>query len=351
MKIKINHKLVGTNEPVFVIAEAGVNHNGDIKLAISLVDAAIKCGADAIKFQNFIAEDLVRKNAPKAAYQNRNIGKEKTQFDMLKELELSQEQTILIKKYCDEKKIIFLSTAYEFKSLALLEKIKVAAHKLASIDAVCHPLIKGVAKTGKPLILSTGLTTEKEVGQAVEVFKKESGVINNLILLQCNTNYPANPEDQNLLAMDILRKYTNIVGFSDHTEGNEISIAATALGAKIIERHFTLDKTIPGPDHKASMDPKEFTLFVKAIRKVELALGSKNKQPTGGELENIIGMRKSICATAEIPKGTIITTNHIAFKRPGDGLLPIEDNLKKIIGKKAKIKIEKDKNINLNMLK
>jgi len=351
MEIKIGNKKVGGKNSVFVIAEAGVNHNGKINLAKKLVNAAVECGADAIKFQNFITEEIIRKNAPKAAYQSRNIGRKKSQYDMLKELELNPDQTSSLKKYCDKKGIIFLSTAYDFKSLKLLEKINVVAHKLASIDAVCHPLIKKIAQTKKPLILSTGMTTEKEVNQAVKIFKTKTGSTKNLILLQCNTNYPAKPQDQNLLVMNTLKKYVPIVGFSDHTEGNEISIAAVALGAKVIEKHFTLNKNMPGPDHKASMDPQEFKMFVRKIKKVESALGSEIKKPTGGELENIIGMRRSICAKIDIPKNTVLTENHFVYKRPRNGLSPTENNIKKLIGKKTKESITVDENINLNLVK
>lgn len=347
---KIGNRFVGFDEPSFIIAEAGVNHNGRLDLALKLVDAVFKAGADAVKFQNFVTEEVIRKNAPKAAYQDRNIGKKKTQYQMLKELELTEKDTCELKKYCDKIGIIFLSTASDFDSLNILEKINVVAHKLASINIVCHPLIEAVAKTNKPLILSTGMATEKEVKEAVEVFKKFNKQKNNLILLQCNTNYPAFPQDQNLRAINILKKYTPIVGFSDHTEGQEIAIASVAMGAKVIERHFTLDKNMEGPDHKASMDPKEFSSFVLAIRKIESALGLEEKKPTGGELENIIDMRRSICASKNIHQGTIIRQSYLAYKRPGDGLLPIRSNLKKILGKKAKINIKADSNINLKDL-
>ena len=349
-KIKIGDKIISNQHPVFIIAEAGVNHNGDIGTAKKLVDSAIECGADAIKFQNFITEKLIRKSAPKAAYQNKNIGKIKTQFQMLKELELSFIDTQDLKNYCDKKTIIFLSTAYEDNSLNFLESINVHAHKLASIDIVHHPLIELIAKTKKPLILSTGMANEQEIKEASELFAEKSNR-KKLILLQCNTNYPANPEDQNLRAMETLKKYSNIIGFSDHTEGQEISIAAIAMGAKIIERHFTLNKNMPGPDHRASMNPKEFKHFVNTARKIELALGSTIKKPTGGEKNNIIGMRRSICAKTFINKDTILTKKLLTYKRPGNGLVPTKKNLKKIIEKKTITKIKEDQNISLKQLR
>ena len=340
-------KRIGGNNSAFLIAEAGVNHNGDMELAKKLVDAAVECGADAVKFQTFDTDTLIRKDAPKAAYQDRNIGTQKSQYDMLKELEMNLENTKMIKEYCDRKGIIFLSTPYDFPSVELLEKVNVSIYKLASIDTVCHPLIERIALTGKPLILSTGLASEEEVKEAVEAFKKVAGNTDNLILLQCNTNYPSRPEDQNLRVMETLRKYVPVVGFSDHTQGSTISLAAVAMAAKVIERHFTLDKNMEGPDHSSSMDPNEFSEFVQAVRRVESAIGTPEKKPTGGEVENLIGMRRSICAKASIPKGTVLTKDHFGYKRPGDGLHPTNHNIAKLVGKKTKHEINFDKNITL----
>lgn len=341
---------ISNTGPVFIIAEAGVNHNGDINLAFKLIDAAKEAGADAVKFQNFFADQLIRKDAPKAEYQNRNIGREKTQYQMLKELEISPEDTEMLKKYCDKKGIIFMSTAYDFSSFNLLEKIGIRIHKLASIDVVFHPMIEAMAKTKKPLILSTGMASEEEIKEATNTFINACGNKNNLILLQCNTNYPANPKDQNLFAMNVLKKYVPIIGFSDHTEGYEIASAAVALGAKVLERHFTLDKNMEGPDHKASMNPEEFHYFVKAVRKVELALGVETKNPAGGEIENITGMRRSICAGIHIPAGAVIKKEHLSYKRPGNGMLPTNSNINKILGKKAKKDISADKNLTIDLL-
>ncbi|TSC78308.1 MAG: N-acetylneuraminate synthase, partial [Parcubacteria group bacterium Gr01-1014_33] len=230
-----------------------------------------------------------------------------------------------------------------------LEKLVVMAYKLASIETVNHPLIRRTAQTGKPVILSVGLANETEVMAAVSAFRDEAEKNktnpDNLILLQCNTNYPANPEDQNLLAMQSLKRFVDVVGFSDHTEGPVSSIAAAALGAKVYERHFTDDKARSGPDHKASMEPQEFKEFVDAIRVVEKALGTPEIRPRGGELENIIGMRKSICAVVDIKKGEIITASHLGAKRPGNGVYAMDGNLARIIGKKAKRDILFDENV------
>ena len=351
MEIKIGKKIIGDNYPVFIIAEAGVNHNGDVKLAKKLVDAAVASGSDAVKFQTFNTDVLIRQNAPKAGYQDINIGKEKSQYQMLKELELKEQDITELKEYAEGKGIIFLSTAYDFFGVELLEKLEVPLHKLASIDVVFHPLIQKIARTGKPLILSSGMATEEEIDGAVAAFRSVGGRPEHLILLQCNTNYPANPADQNLRAMETLKKYAPCVGYSDHTQGNEVSIAAAALGARVIEKHLTLDKTMAGPDHSSSMNPDEFKNFVQAIRKTEAALGKKEKRPTGGELENMVGMRRSICAKTDIPAGTILTEEHLSYKRPGDGLVPTEKNLSALVGKTAKCNILKDENITFDKVK
>ena len=350
--IKIGPFSVGPIHPAFIIAEAGVNHDGDMEKARRLIDAAKASGANAIKFQSFVAERVIRRNAPKAKYQDRNIGTEISQFDMLKKLELSKDQAKMLKHYADSSDIPFVSTAYDLIAVDELEEIGVCAHKLASIEVVNHPLIRKVARTGKPVILSVGMADENEVASAVIAFHHEAGLSatspNNLILLQCNTNYPANPEDQHLRAMESLRKYVSVVGFSDHTEGSVVGIAAVALGANVIERHFTLNKKDPGPDHKASMEPHEFKEFVNSARIVEKALGTPEIRPRGGELENIMEMRRSICAAADIPEGAAIIAEMLTAKRPGDGLCATDSNLQKIIGRKTKRYIKTDENINFS---
>ena len=347
MKLQIGNKTIGEDSPTFIIAEAGVNHNGQMDLAKKLVDEAIKAGADAVKFQIFNTRSLIRLDAPKAPYQSRNIGEAKSQLDMLEELELSRDKIVELKKYCDEKGILFLVTLYDIEALELMESLNCLFYKLASIDIVNHPWIKQIAKTGKPLIVAVGLATEEEIKAAVEAFVSVAGKPDNLILLQCNTNYPAKTEEQNLRVMgSVLKKYVPIVGFSDHSVGNVASIASVALGASVIERHFTLDKTMVGPDHKASYDPAELTQFIKDVRMTEAALGNGIKDgPTAGEKENIVGVRRSICAKIDIAKGTTLTMEMLAFKRPGDGLSPMDKNIVQLVGKTAARDIKADENI------
>ena len=350
MSIKLNNKSIGNDSPVFIIAEIGVNHNGQSKLAQELILSAAKAGADAVKLQTFDTDSLIRRDAPKAKYQDENIGPQKTQYQMLKELELDIAIYPELKELAEKNNIILFSTPYDNKSVELLESIGVLIYKLASIDIVHHTLIEKIAQTKKPLILSTGMSTEDEIEQAAFVFNQAGGKKEDLILLQCNTNYPARIGDQNLRASKVLHKYAEIIGFSDHTEGNQCSLAAVAMGAKVIERHLTLDKNLPGPDHKASLNPIEFANFVSQIRNLETALGTDVKCPIGQELENISGMRRSICAAKEILKGKEISFDDLNFKRPGTGLYPTKENINKIIGKRAGKNISADENIILSDL-
>lgn len=350
MSIKIKNKIIGNDAPVFIIAEIGVNHNGQIELAKDLILAAAKAGADAVKLQTYDTDLLIRRDAPKAKYQDVNVGLEKSQYQMLKELELDPSAYQVLKELAEENNIILFSTPYDEKSLELLKSIDVQIYKLASIDIVHHTLIEKIAQTKKPLILSTGMSTEEEIKQASSVFYHAGGTKENLILLQCNTNYPAKIGEQNLRASSVLNKFAGLIGYSDHTEGNQCSIAAIAMGAKVIERHLTLNKNLPGPDHKASLDPIEFKNFVDQIRNLETALGSGIKSPAGQELENITGMRRSICAAKDIPEGKEITMDDLGFKRPGTGLYPTKENLNKVIGKHTKKNIPLDENINLEDL-
>lgn len=343
--INIGAKRIGEGYPVFIIAEAGVNHNGSIALARRLVDAAAASGADAVKFQSFKTELLIRRDAPKAKYQDRNIGVRKSQFAMLKELELDAGQTRALKAYCDRKRILFLSTPYDFESLRLLADLGVAAYKIASMDVVHHRLLEKAAATGKPVILSTGMAAEREIEQAAAIFRGK-----DLILLQCNTNYPSPAEDQNLRALSALRVHVPIVGFSDHTQGPEAAIAAVALGAKVVERHLTLDRKMKGPDHDASLDPEGFSAYVRSLRLAEAALGGASKKPCGGELENMTGMRRSICAKTDIPAKTVLTEDSLAYKRPGDGLAPTLANIKRLVGRKTRRAIAADENITLEKI-
>lgn len=336
-KIKIGTKYIGEGYPVFIIAEAGVNHNGKLTLAKKLVDAAKAAGADAVKFQTFEAEDVVTKNAPMAEYQERNVGKKETQQEMLKKLELKYEDFEVLKKYCDEKGIIFLSTPHS-DVIDFLNHL-VPAYKIGSGDLTNIPFLEKVARKCKLMILGTGMATLKEVKEALKAIYAQGG--RQVVMLHCTTSYPCPIEDVNLRALQTMQKKLDcLVGYSDHTLGITVPIMAATLGAVVIEKHFTLDRTLPGPDHKASLEPHELKEMVEAIRAVEKALGSARKKPTNDEERTKKITRKSIVAKVNIPKGTVITKNMLAFKRPGTGIAP--KNIHMFIGKKAKKNIKKD---------
>jgi N-acetylneuraminate synthase/N,N'-diacetyllegionaminate synthase len=337
-KIKIGNKLIGEEKPCFIIAEAGVNHNGSLELAKKLVDGAKEVGVDAIKFQTFKAEDLVTKKTEMASYQKKNMGKKESQFEMLKKLELTERDFIELKKYCDKKGIIFLSTPHTEDAIDFLESL-VPVYKIGSGDLTNLPFLEKVARKQKPIILSTGMATLNEIREAVNTIKKERN--NKIILLHCTTNYPCPLEEVNLRAMLTLKKEFNLpVGYSDHTLGILVPIMAVAMGAKIIEKHFTLDKNLPGPDHKASLEPKELKEMVESIRNVEKALGNGIKRPTKNEEKIKSFVRKTIVAKVNIPKGIKITKEMLSIKRAGVGIEP--KYLKKIIGKVAKKNIVKE---------
>jgi N-acetylneuraminate synthase/N,N'-diacetyllegionaminate synthase len=337
-KIKIGNCLLGESELCFIIAEAGVNHNGSLGLAKKLVDGAKEVGVDAIKFQTFKAEDLVAKKTEMVAYQRKNVGKKESQFEMLKKLELTERDFIELKKYCDKKGIIFLSTPHTEDAIDFLESL-VPVYKIGSGDLTNLPFLEKVARKQKPIILSTGMATLNEIREAVNTIKKERN--NKIILLHCTTNYPCPLEEVNLRAMLTLKKEFNLpIGYSDHTFGILVPIMAVAMGAKIIEKHFTLDKNLPGPDHKASLEPKELKEMVESIRNVEKALGNGIKRPTKNEEKIKSFVRKTIVAKVNIPKGIKITKEMLSIKRAGVGIEP--KYLKKIIGKVAKKNIVKE---------
>ncbi len=322
----------------FIIAEAGVNHNGDINIAKKLVDKACEAGADAIKFQTFKAENLVTKQAPKAEYQKETTG-DGNQFEMLKKLELSIEDHMTLKKYCEDKGIVFISTPFDFESVDLLEKINVPLYKVSSGDLTNLPLLKYISSKNKPIILSTGMANLGEIEEAIEAIF-ESGN-KKIILLHCTSNYPTSYEDVNLRAMLTMKEAFKLpVGYSDHTIGIEVSIAAVTLGAKVIEKHFTLDRNMDGPDHKASLEPDELKMMVKSIRNIEKAMGDGVKRCSKNEENTRNVARKSIVAARDISKDKVITINDISFKRPEFGLKPKYANL--IIGKKARRNIKED---------
>lgn len=330
--VKIAGKKIGPGSPCFIIAEAGVNHNGDLKKAKRLIGAASAAGADAVKFQTFKADRLVTANAPKAAYQTR-AGVKDSHYAMLKRLELSVRDHRVLKAYAGKKKIIFLSSPFDLESADVLDALKVPAFKIPSGEITNLPFLDYVARKRKPMIVSTGMSYLKEVEAAVRTLQKTGN--KNYILLHCVSQYPAEARDINLKAMETLRKaFKCPVGYSDHSLGIEIAVAAAALGAAVIEKHITLNRFLPGPDHRASLEPDEFSRMVKGIRDVERAMGSGKKEPAKGEADTAAVARKSLVSAGKIQAGTRITKTHIEIKRPGTGLSP--DHFKKLVGRVAR---------------
>jgi len=338
-KIKIGNKYVGENEPVFIVAEAGVNHNGNVELAKRLIDVARDAGADAVKFQTFKAENVVTRNAPKAEYQVKNTKSNDSQYDMIKKLELSEDEFKEIYKYARKKEITFLSTPFDFESVDFLDELGIPAFKVSSTDLTNLPLLEYIAEKRRPIILSTGMGTLGEIEEAINTIKNAGN--EDIILLHCITSYPAKFESLNLRAIQTLREAFKLpVGFSDHSLGIYAPVAAVALGAVVIEKHFTLDRNLPGPDHKASLEPHELREMVRAIRLIEKALGDGVKKPTLEEEEIKKLVRRSLVAKINIPKGTVITKDMIAIKRPATGIEP--KYFYKVTGMKAKKDIKKD---------
>lgn len=306
---------------VFIIAEAGVNHNGDFNLAKKLVDMAVECGADAIKFQTFKAEESTGAYAEKAEYQMENMPIQESQLEMIKKLELPFEQFREIQSYCKEKGILFISTPDGTESLNFLVSLNVPIIKIGSTEVSNVEYLKEIGATGKEIILSTGMSELGEVEKAINILKSTGN--NNIKIMQCTTDYPTAIEDVNLRAMVTMREAFKVpVGLSDHTLSNEAAIAAVALGAEFIEKHITLDKEMEGPDHKASMGPKEFKEYVMAIRNTEKLLGDGIKRPTKREILIMKDVRRSIVAKTELKKGTILEKDMLAYKRPGNGIKP-----------------------------
>ena len=335
------------NNKCLIIAEAGVNHNGSTDIAKKLIDNAVEAGVDAIKFQTFKAENLVTKNAPKATYQKNSTG-DGSQLDMLKKLELSLEQHTELIEYCKNKGILFLSTPFDFESVDLLEKFDIAMYKIGSGDLTNIPLLRYIARLGKPMIVSTGMANLGEIECAVNAIKNEGN--KDIMLLHCTSNYPTAYEDVHLNSMITMKNSFDLdIGYSDHTVGIEVSIAAVAMGAKVIEKHFTLDKNMEGPDHKASLNPKELKEMVASIRNIEFALGSKEKKCRDNEKNTKLVARKSIVAALNIKKGDVITKDNITFKRPETGLSPMYTD--ELIGKIATEDIMFDEQINFSNVK
>ncbi len=333
---------------VFVIAEAGVNHNGDTETARRLIDLAAEAGADAVKFQTFDSDKLVTRRAPMARYQIANTGAEGSQIDMLRALELGDSAYASLREHCRRRQIAFMSTAFDESSLALLARLDVGALKIPSGDISCGPLLLQAARLRRKLIVSTGMCTLADIEQALGVlafgltqdgipsgrsdfeaaYASAEGRLaleNYVTLLHCVTQYPAPPSAVNLRAMDTIAAAFDLpVGYSDHTLGIEVAIAAVARGATVLEKHFTLDRGLPGPDHAASLEPDELAQLVRSVRNVEVALGSRAKQPASEELANRAIARRSIVAARFIAKGEVLSMENMACKRPGGGVSPLE---------------------------
>lgn len=334
-------------DKVLIIAEAGVNHNGSLEIAKHLVDEASSAGVDIIKFQTFKAEKLVSKAAKQAEYQKKNLGKgEETQYAMLKKLELSNEQHEELIAYCKLKNIRFFSTAFDMDSIDYLHSLNLGLWKIPSGEITNYPYLKKIASYNEPVILSTGMCELADIENAINVLVT-NGVSKDIItVLHCNTEYPTPMKDVNLKAMlEIKEKFGVKVGYSDHTEGIEVPIAAVALGAAVIEKHFTLDKHMEGPDHKASLEPSELKAMVKSIRNIEQALGTGHKTISESERKNIEIARKSIVAAKDIKEGEIFTEENITVKRPGNGISPME--WENVIGKVAKRDFKEEELIEL----
>ncbi len=328
--LDIAGRRVGDGQPCFIVAEAGVNHNGRLELARQLIEAARDAGADAVKFQTYRTEQLVAPDAPKAAYQRLGADRAESQFDMLKRLEMSPEMHRDLMEHARACGILFLSAAFDMQSAELLDSLGVPAHKIPSGEITNLPLVRRTARTGKPMIVSTGMSTLDEVADAVAAIRREGN--EKVALLHCTSGYPAEPKEANLRAMRTLRATFGLpVGFSDHNPGPNISLAAVALEACIIEKHFTLRRELPGPDQAASLEPKELALLVRSIRDIEAALGDGVKRPMPGEAETAVVARKSLFAARDIPAGARLAAEMIALLRPGTGIPPgrLEDVLQR----------------------
>ena len=320
---------------VFIIAEAGVNHNGSIDLAKKLIDVASAAGADAVKFQTFKASNIATKKTQKAIYQKKTTDKNETHFDMLKKLELNIEAHKELISYCSKKKIIFLSSPFDLESIELLNNLGLKILKIPSGEVINLPYLRCIGKLNKKIILSTGMANIDEIKNALDILIQAGTKKNHITVLHANTEYPTPMEDVNLKAMLTIGNTFDVsYGYSDHTLGIEVDVAAVALGATCIEKHFTLDSKMEGPDHKASLEPHELKAMVKAIRNIEVALGNGIKKPSNSEIPNIKIVRKSIVAKTKIKKGDILNENNLTIKRPGNGINPMKWD--ELIGTKSK---------------
>jgi N-acetylneuraminate synthase len=345
--IEIAGRRVGGGAPCLIVAEAGVNHNGSLDLAHRLVDVAIEAGADAIKFQSFKADRLTTTDAPKAAYQTERTAAHESQRDMLKRLELSADAHRDLMRHCRQRGILFLSTPFDEESADLLDALGIAAFKLPSGEVTNLPFLVHVAKKGKPLVVSTGMARLSEVETAVRTI--EAAGNRHFALLHCVSNYPARAADVNLRAMQTMATAFAVpVGYSDHTMGIEVSLAAVALGACVIEKHFTLDRTLPGPDHQASLEPAELTMLVRGVRAVEAAVGDGRKIPAADEAATAVVARRSLVAARDLSPGTVLTEDLVAIKRPGNGLPPAM--LAQVVGRQVNRAVRADALLTFEML-
>lgn len=326
---------------IFIIAEAGVNHNSDMDIARKMIDVAVEAGADAVKFQTFKAENLVSRFAPKAEYQKKTTDSNESQFDMIKSLELDYEAHKELSDYCADKKIVFLSTPFDLDSIDTLRDLGIVVWKIPSGEITNLPYLRKIASFNQQVILSTGMSKLGEVEEAVNILEAGGTERGKITVLHCNTEYPTPFEDANLNSMLTIKEALKVnIGYSDHTLGITLPIAAAALGATVIEKHFTLDKKMAGPDHRASLEPGELKEMVQAIRNIEVALGDGIKKPSRSESRNIMVARKSIVASKDIKAGDIFSSNNLTVKRPGSGINPMEwDN---ILGRKASKDFKRD---------
>jgi len=324
-----------SHNKTFIIAEAGVNHNGSLELAQKMIDAAVDAGADAVKFQTFKAEKLVSKYAPKAEYQKKSTANDESQLEMVKKLELDATAHRTLIEYCKKKEIRFLSTPFDLESIDLLNELALDIFKVPSGEITNLPYLRKIGALKKKIILSTGMSDLREIEDALDVLTEAGTPLEKITVLHCNTEYPTPMQDVNLEAMQTIKSsFPEIhVGYSDHTEGIEIPVAAVAMGATVIEKHFTLDKNMEGPDHKASLEPDEFKAMILAIRNIEKALGNGIKKPSPSELKNIRIARKSIVATRDIRKGEPFTEKNLTAKRPGTGISPMRWD--EVVGQRA----------------
>ena len=330
-----------------IIAELGVNHNGSMEMAKQLIDRAVEAGVDYIKFQTFKSENIVTKTAKQDDYQKKKMGNlDDSQYNMLKKLELSEEQHYELIEYCKEKGIKFFSTAFDMDSIDFLASLNLGLWKIPSGELTNYPYVKKIASFGEPVILSTGMSSIEEINDTVNLLVNSGLPKAKITILHCNTEYPTPMCDVNLLAMNGIKKqFQTEVGYSDHTVGIEVPIAAVALGAKVIEKHFTLDRNLPGPDHKASLEPDELKAMVSAIRNIEQALGSEEKKVSSSEMKNKAVARKSIVAVTNIKAGEVFTEDNLTVKRPGTGISPMK--WESVIGQVAKRNFEQDELIEL----